>query len=107
MTRRMSIQAKASTLALAVALAAGPSPAAAESLKGTPTVTFGSGSVGETATTTNVTIGSGQVVIDWVPDDNLVGNFGAIAFQDAGTTANFNGAGDFAVLNRVNVADPS
>ena len=55
---------------------------------------------------TNVNVNSVQSVIDWVPDDNAVGNFGGINFQPSGTTATFSSFQDFAVLNRINVADP-
>ena len=107
MTRNFVLPSRVSTLALAVAMAAGPTPAAAQSLQGTPTVSSGSATVSEGAGTTNVTVDSSQAVIDWTPDDNLVGNFGAIAFQNQGTTATFSGSTDFAVLNRINVADNS
>ena len=83
MTRRLFIQAKVSSLALGVAMVAGPSPAAAQSLQGTPTVSFGSANISEGATTTTVTVDTSQTVIDWAPDDNAVGNFGAINFQPA------------------------
>ncbi|HET9398674.1 MAG TPA: hypothetical protein VFO45_07650, partial [Sphingomicrobium sp.] len=109
MTRNLSVPTKVSSLALAVALAAGPSPAAAQSFQGTPAVTSGSASVNEGAGTTTVTVDTSQTVIDWDADDDAVGNFGAINFQPSGTTATFqnNGdlVGDFAVLNRIDIAD--
>jgi filamentous hemagglutinin family protein len=46
-------------------------------------------------------------VIDWTPSDNNGAPGTAINFQPSGTTATFSGASDFAVLNRVNVADNS
>lgn len=107
MKRNKSVPIRVSTLALAVALVAGASPAAAESFKGTPNVFSGSANISEGVLTTDISIDSPQAVIDWTPDDNAVGNFGAIAFQDSGTTATFSSATDFAVLNRINVADPS
>ncbi len=107
--RSMTVPNRASMIALAVAMVAGPSPAAAQSLQGTPTVSVGSASVNEGSGTTTVTVDTDQTVIDWLPDDNAVGNFGAINFQPSGTTATFQNnidlVGDFAVLNRINVAD--
>jgi filamentous hemagglutinin family protein len=102
---------RVSTLAIAVALVAGPSPALAQSLQGTGTFTYGSGSIGTTTggtpaeNTTTINVDTSQAVIDWTPFDNNVGNFGAIAFQYEGTTATFQSGSDFAVLNRINVAD--
>src|SRR5436190_7836435 len=107
MTRKLSVRAKVSRLALAAALAAGPSPAAAQSLLGTPTVASGSATITEGSGTTDIGLSASQTVIDWTPDDNAVGNFGVIAFQNSGTTATFSSASNFAVLNRVNVADSS
>ena len=96
-----------SVLAVATVLVVGASPAAAQSFQGTGTVTSGSGSISTGAGTTDISIGSSQAVIDWTPTDNGMGG-GAIDFQPGGTTATFNGTeGNFAVLNRVNVADPS
>jgi filamentous hemagglutinin family protein len=44
----------------------------------------------------------GQTVIDWVPDDPTPGPI--VVFQSGGT-ATFSSTDDFAVLNRINVAD--
>lgn len=107
MTRRLSVLSRVSSVALAVAMIAGPSPAAAQSLLGTPTVTHGSVNITEGPTTTDLDVSSSTAVIDWTPDDNAVGNFGVIAFQNSGTTATFSSGSDFAILNRVNVADSS
>lgn len=105
MTRKLSALSRVSSLAIAASLTA---TAAAQSLLGTPTVTFGSANIIEGTGTTDVDVFSPSAVIDWTPDDNLVGNFGAIAFQNSGTTATFTGfEGDYAVLNRINVADTS
>ena len=105
MTRKLSALSRVSSLAIAASLTA---TAAAQSLLGTPSVTFGSANITEGTGTTDVDVFSSSAVIDWVPDDNLVGNFGAIAFQNSGTTATFRGfEGDYAVLNRINVADNS
>ncbi len=104
MTRKQSVLIRVSSLAIAAALTAN---AAAQSFLGDPTVTFGTVNITEGTGTTDLDVSSSTAVIDWTPDDNLVGNFGAIAFQNAGTTATFTSASDFAVLNRINVADPS
>jgi filamentous hemagglutinin family protein len=105
MTRKLSALTRVSSLAIAASLTAS---AAAQSLLGTPTVTFGSANISESTGTTDVDVFSSSAVIDWTPDDNAVGNFGAIAFQNSGTTATFRGfEGDYAVLNRINVADNS
>jgi len=104
MTRKQSVLIRVSSLAIAAALTA---TAAAQSLLGDPTVTFGSVNIFEGASTTDLDVQSTTAVIDWVPDDNAVGNFGAIAFQQSGTTATFSSVSDFAVLNRINVADSS
>ncbi len=105
MTRKLSVLSRVSSLAVAVGLTAS---AAAQSLLGTPEVTFGSVNIIEGSGTTDVSVFSPTAVVDWIPDDNLVGNFGAIAFQNSGTTATFRGfEGDFTILNRINVADGS
>src|SRR3990170_7083130 len=97
-----------SIVALATVLVVGASPAAAQSFQGTGSFASGSGSITTGTGTTDIAVGSSQAVIDWTPSDNLVGNFGAINFQPSGTTATFNGTnGDYAVLNRIGVADPS
>ena len=98
MTRRLSAQAKVSSLALAVALAAGPSPAAAQSFQGTHSevgATVDQSTPGET----NVTVTQQQAVIDWTATNAPSG--GTIVFQPDGTSATFNGASDYAVLNRI------
>src|SRR6478735_2760801 len=105
MTRNRSTLTKASSLALAAALATQAAPAAAQSLLGTPTVASGSANIVESPGTTDISFDASQTVIDWTPDDNAVGIPGQINFQNSGTTATFSGTGDFAVLNRVNVAD--
>ncbi len=104
MTRKQSVLIRVSSLAIAAALTAS---AAAQSFLGDPTVTFGTVNITEGAGTSDFDVLSTTAVIDWTPDDNLVGNFGGIAFQQSGTTATFSSASDFAVLNRINVADPS
>ncbi|MEP7315093.1 MAG: hypothetical protein ABI667_00185 [Sphingomicrobium sp.] len=97
-----------SVLAMSTALVVGASPAAAQSLQGNGSFfSNGGGAANITpgANTTTVTLNSGQTVIDWTPFDNAVGNFGGIGFQYSGTTATFQSSGNFAVLNRINVAD--
>jgi filamentous hemagglutinin family protein len=103
MTRKLSVLSRVSSLAVAAVLTAG---AAAQSFQGTPTVASGDVVITEGAGITDVNLNSVQSVIDWVPDDNAVGNFGGINFQPSGTTATFSSSSDFAVLNRINVADP-
>jgi len=101
MTRKLSVLSRVSSLAIAAALTAS---AAGQSLLGDPTVTFGSVNITEGAGTTDFDVLSTTAVIDWIPDDNAIGG-GAIAFQNSGTTATYASASDFAVLNRINVAD--
>ena len=99
MTRRLSVQAKVSTLALAAALAAGPSPAAAQSFQGTLNGATGATVDQSTPGQTNVTVNQSQAVINWTATNAPAG--GTIVFQPDGTAATFSGASDFAVLNRV------
>ncbi len=112
MTRSLSVSSRVSTLALAVALAAGPSPAAAQSFAGTGAFTNPAhGTIDNSVpNTTTVTVNQDQSVINWTPIDNGTGG-GAINFQPQDTTAIFQNnpdlVGDFAVLNRINVADNS
>ena len=94
-----------SILALATVLVVGATPAAAQSFQGNGTVTSGTGTITTGVNTTNISVTTSQTVIDWVPFDNAIANNTAIAFQNSGTTANFSGAGNFAVLNRINPAD--
>jgi len=104
MTRNLSVLSRVSSLAIAAVLTAG---ASAQSFLGDPTVTFGSVNIFEGVDTTDFDVQSPTAVIDWVPDDNEVGG-GAINFQPSGTTATFNSFnGDYAVLNRIGVVDPS
>lgn len=96
-----------SVLALATVLLVGATPAdAAGSFQGTPSVSSGTASVTTGATTTNISIGSPQAVIDWSPFDTAVGG-GSINFQPVNTTATFSGSGNYAVLNRINPVDSS
>ena len=105
--------ASCSTIALATALAVGGTPAAAQvagpsgSFQGSGSFSSGTGTITAGTGTTNIQVNSSQAVIDWTPTDNVICNpaCGAINFQPAGTTATFNGASDYAVLNRINVAD--
>ncbi|HTK58528.1 MAG TPA: hypothetical protein VL336_06065 [Sphingomicrobium sp.] len=99
MTRKLSVQAKVSTLALAAALAAGPSPAAAQSFQGTLNGATGATVDQSVAGQTNVTVNQSQAVINWTATNAPSG--GVIVFQPDGTVATFSGASDFAVLNRV------
>jgi len=94
-----------SALAIAVALAAGGAPAAhAQSFNATSSVVSGSASVSTIAGATDVTVDTGEVVIDWVPTDTT--GTGTIDFQSAGTTTTFAPGVSFAqpsytVLNRI------
>ena len=107
-SRNRHRRSSCSAIALATVLVAGASPAGAQSFQGTGSFTHGGGSITTpTPSTTNIQVNTSQAVIDWTPFDNAVGNFGAIGFQYSGTTATFNGATDYTVLNRINVADPS
>jgi hypothetical protein len=99
-----------SLIALATVLVVGASPAAAQSFNGTGAfVNPANGTINQSvANVTTVTINSGvqQAVINWTPTDNALTG-GNIVFQNAGTTANFNGSNDFAVLNNINTASLS
>src|SRR5690349_7086185 len=112
MTRSLSVSSRVSTLALAVALVAGPTTVAAQSLQGTGAFTNPAhGSIDNSVpNTTTVTVNQDQSVINWTPSDNGIGG-GAINFQPQDTVAIFQNnpdlVGDFAVLNRINVADNS
>ncbi|WP_294120697.1 hypothetical protein [Sphingomonas sp.] len=99
MTRRLSVQAKVSSLALAVALVAGPSPAAAQSLQGIVNSSTGVTIDQSTPGQTNIAVNQTQAVINWTTTNAPSG--GQIVFQPSGTTATFSGTSDFAVLNRV------
>lgn len=93
--------------AMLATVAATPS-ARAQSFNGSSTVVAGSANVVTGASTTDITIFSPQVVIDWTPTDSAIGG-GPINFQSAGTTATFQtvSSPDFAVLNRIVPVDPS
>ena len=92
----------ASLSALVLAIA-GSSPAAAQSFQGTGTVNSGIASIVDGTGTTDVFIGSTEVVIDWTTNDP--GGSGNVIFQTGGTTANFTDSGingtDYTVLNRI------
>ncbi|SLK04913.1 beta strand repeat-containing protein [Novosphingobium mathurense] len=92
----------ASLSALVLAIAA-PTPAQAQSFQGTGTVNSGIASIVDGAGTTDVFIGSTEVVIDWTTNDP--GGTGNVIFQTGGTTANFTDSGfsgtDYTVLNRI------
>lgn len=92
--------ASLSVLVLAIA---GSSPAAAQSFQGTGTVNSGIASIVDGTGTTDVFIGSTEVVIDWTTNDP--GGSGNVIFQTGGTTANFTDSGingtDYTVLNRI------
>src|SRR5207342_3953856 len=98
MTRKLSKLTRVSSLAIAAALTAS---ASAQSFLGDPNVTFGSVNITEGSGTTDFDVLSSTAVIDWTPDDNAVGNFGVIAFQNSGTTATYSSGSNFAVLNRI------
>lgn len=94
----------ASGLAVATALAAWAPVAQAQSFQGSVTSTFGTVSIGTTATTTDITISSPTAVINWTPNDTA-STGGPIDFQPVGTTATFindsASTSDFTVLNRI------
>ncbi|MDX3884947.1 MAG: hypothetical protein QHC65_11030 [Sphingomonas sp.] len=85
----------------AIAAAVAHGPAAAQSFQGgvissTPGVTVNNGIPGQTT----VTVNAPSAIINWRPDDNAAGG-APIEFQPAGTSATFQGASDFTVLNRI------
>jgi len=94
-----------SLIALATVMVVGASPAAAQSFAGTGSFTFGTGSINTSLNTTSISVNTPSAVIDWTPTDNITNTGVPIVFQPAGTFANFSGAGNYAVLNRINVAD--
>src|SRR5687768_18015905 len=98
--RNLIVPSRVSTLAIAVALVVGPSPAAAQSFQGTINAGTAGASVDQSvAGQTTVTVTQQQAVINWTATNAPLG--GTIVFQPDGTTATFQGANDFAVLNRV------
>ena len=101
MTRKLSVLSRVSSLAIAAALTA---TAAAQSFQGEHNVTFGGANVLHFGGDTDIEMFTTTAVIDWTPDDPTPGS--VIAFQEGGT-ATFHSGSDFAVLNRINVADPS
>ena len=96
-----------SPLAIAASLVAGPQAAQAQSFQGSSTVVSGSATVTTGANTTTVNVASPQAVINWTPTDTAISAGTPINFQPAGTTATFQSASDFAVLNRILPADAS
>ncbi|HET9355857.1 MAG TPA: hypothetical protein VFO42_06805, partial [Sphingomicrobium sp.] len=95
-----------SILALATALAVGPSPAAAQSFQYQPNPTvLGSAVItNPDASTTQIVVNNPQTVITWTPTDTATST-SPIVFQPGGTTANFVGGSNFAVLNRIIATD--
>lgn len=101
-----------SGLALATALAWGAPAAAQRSFQAQGQVVFGSATI-DPSNGTVVAVGTPQTVINWRPDVTYpAGQGNPAVFQPAGTTALFttqpgSGLTDFAVLNRILVADNS
>src|SRR5687767_12307613 len=96
-----------SILALATVLAVGASPAAAQSFQGAGTFTSGTGSITAGGNTTSISVTSPTAVINWIPTDDVANPNVPIVFQPGGTFADFSGGGNYAVLNKINVADAS
>ncbi|HEY0629240.1 MAG TPA: hypothetical protein VGD23_07925, partial [Sphingomicrobium sp.] len=107
MTRKLSRPQMVSYLAIAAGLIATQAPAADKGLLGTWSVNSGDVGISESTDITNVFVNSSQAVIDWVPDDNATGTGTPITFLDTNGTVNFRGFTDYAVLNRIGVADAS
>ena len=82
---------------MATALAVGPSPAAAQ-VAGTGSFAAGTGTRVNAGTGT-VTLDNNRSVINWNATGTVVG--GVNQFLTPGNTLTFNGASNFAVLNRV------
>ncbi|WP_118858209.1 filamentous hemagglutinin N-terminal domain-containing protein [Sphingomonas mesophila] len=92
-----------SILALATALAAAPASA---QVAGAGNFGAGTGSIGSTGTTTTVTLNDNRSVINWTVTAPTVG--GVRTFLPSGSTLNFTGPTNFAVLNRLDTgAGPS
>lgn len=104
--RRRTALCGASLSALILAIAT-PQPAAAQSFQGTGTVTSGTASISTGAGTTDVFVGSDQVVIDWTTTS--AGS--NVVFQPSGTAATFQDSGlsatNYTVLNRIVPVDGS
>ena len=107
MTRRLSTPQLVSALAIATGMIASQTNAAPKGFLGNHVVAFGDVGVSTSTDTTNIFVNSATAVIDWTPDDNVVNNGVPITFLDTNGTANFQGFSDFAVLNRLNIADNS
>ena len=100
MTKRFPVKAMlCSQLAIATALVVGATPVAAQSLQGTYTPPIGASVNQSVAGLTTVTVTAPQAVIDWTATGSSSG--GLTTFQANGTTANFQGTANFAILNRV------
>ncbi|MCF8706888.1 beta strand repeat-containing protein [Rhizorhapis sp. SPR117] len=79
-----------------------------QAFQGTPTLTAGSASVGQSGNTDTITVFSDQVVLDWAPTDTS--GTGTINFLPNGSTAIFQDSGSptlptFTVLNRIQPTD--
>ncbi|MDQ3075015.1 MAG: hypothetical protein M3Q88_05325, partial [Pseudomonadota bacterium] len=99
MTKRNRVKAMfCSKLAIATALVAGGAPVAAQSFQGTIDSSTGIGAVTNAGGNTNITVNGQQAVINWTATGTSNGTL--TTFQDSGV-ATFQGATDFAVLNRV------
>ena len=96
-----------SILAMATVLAVGASPAFAQSFAGTGSFSSGTGSITTSPNTTSISVTSPTAVINWIPTDNVANPNVPIVFQPGGTFADYSGGGNYAVLNRINVADAS
>lgn len=99
---RPSFASAASLLAMAAILASAPMAARAQSFNATGTIVAGAGSIITGAGTTTVATDSPNVVINWSPNDTVIGG-GPIEFQTAGTSALFTNqdATVLTVLNRI------
>ena len=100
-----------STLAIATALIVGTGIAHAQtapggSFQGNGTFASGSGTITTGSGTTTINLSTTDAVINWTTFDSAIGG-GPINFQPSGTTATFNSAADFSVLNRIMPTDPS
>ncbi|HKT85526.1 MAG TPA: hypothetical protein VJQ77_05510 [Novosphingobium sp.] len=105
--RRQTALCGASLSALILAIAT-PQPATAQSFQGTGTVTSGTASISTGAGTTDVFVGSGEVIIDW----RTTSAGSNVVFQPAGTTSTFQDSGfsgptNYTVLNRIVPVDGS
>ncbi len=102
---RSLLLSSGSVSAAALALILAPLPVHAQdsaisAVEGTGSVTSGSATIVQTSTQDTVTVNSREAIIDWDLTDDAIGG-GDILFLPENNTLQFNGIGDYTVLNRI------